>query len=242
MIAQELESTLHNAFIDARSKRHEFVTVEHLLLALLDDYAVADALRACRANLDWLREQLTAHTAQHTPIVADDRDLNTQPTLGFQRTIERAILHTQSAGKKQVSSTDVLVAIFGENESHAVYFLDEQGVDRLQVTRYVSHGASAVLPEDLDARDMRQIILFQDQAVPAEMTATVLEDFLLLGKEELAEVLSELARAGKALCGLYPRETAELVVSQIRAYAVKHRLSLRCEAPPQPSRPPGEQE
>ena len=237
MISKELEITFHSLFVEARSKRHEYITLEHLLLALLDIPAVMEALRACSADLDALREHLAKHIAQHTPIAAGDREVDTQPTMGFQRTLQRAILHAQASGK-EVTSIDVLVAIFGEHDSHAVYFLDHQGVDRLRVTRYISHGAVDSDYEDLAAPEMRQVILFQDQPLPAETMAQVVEDFLLLGREELAEVLGELARVGKALCGLYARETAEFVVEQIRAYAVKHRLPLRCEAALQARRPP----
>jgi ATP-dependent Clp protease ATP-binding subunit ClpA len=140
MIAQELEVSLHMAFVEARQKRHEFITVEHLLLALLDNPTAAEVLRACGANLDELRKSLTQHVAEQTPRIAADREVDTQPTLGFQRVIQRAILHVQSSGKKEVTGANVLVAIFGEKDSHAVYFLQQQGVTRLDVVNYISHG------------------------------------------------------------------------------------------------------
>jgi ATP-dependent Clp protease ATP-binding subunit ClpA len=140
MIAQELEVSLHMAFVEARQKRHEFITVEHLLLALLDNPTAAEVLRACGANLDELRKNLTQHVAEQTPRIAADREVDTQPTLGFQRVIQRAILHVQSSGKKEVTGANVLVAIFGEKDSHAVYFLQQQGVTRLDVVNYISHG------------------------------------------------------------------------------------------------------
>jgi len=140
MIAQELEVSLHMAFVEARQKRHEFITVEHLLLALLDNPTAAEVLRACGANLDELRKHLTQHIAEQTPRIAADREVDTQPTLGFQRVIQRAILHVQSSGKKEVTGANVLVAIFGEKDSHAVYFLQQQGVARLDVVNYISHG------------------------------------------------------------------------------------------------------
>jgi ATP-dependent Clp protease ATP-binding subunit ClpA len=140
MIAQELEVSLHMAFVEARQKRHEFITVEHLLLALLDNPTAAEVLRACGANLDELRKQLAQHVAEQTPRIAADREVDTQPTLGFQRVIQRAILHVQSSGKKEVTGANVLVAIFGEKDSHAVYFLQQQGITRLDVVNYISHG------------------------------------------------------------------------------------------------------
>src|SRR5690349_5837059 len=144
MIAQELEVSLHMAFVEARQKRHEFITVEHLLLALLDNPAAAEVLRACGANMDELRKNLTQHITEQTPRIAADREVDTQPTLGFQRVIQRAILHVQSSGKKEVTGANVLVAIFGEKDSHAVYFLHQKGVTRLDVVNYISHGISKV--------------------------------------------------------------------------------------------------
>src|SRR5258705_4856871 len=152
MIAQELEVSLHMAFVEARQKRHEFITVEHLLLALLDSPPAAEVLRACGANMDELRKNLTQHIAEQTPRIAADREVDTQPTLGFQRVIQRAILHVQSSGKKEVTGANVLVAIYGEKDSHAVYFLHQQGVSRLDVVNYISHGITKA-PESPGSRE-----------------------------------------------------------------------------------------
>ena len=143
MIAQELEVSLHMAFMEARQKRHEFITVEHLLLALLDNPSASEVLRACAADIDELRKQLTEFVTEHTPTLAGE-DVDTQPTLGFQRVIQRAILHVQSSGKKEVTGANVLVAIFGEKDSHAVYFLHQKGVTRLDVVNFISHGITKV--------------------------------------------------------------------------------------------------
>jgi len=140
MIAQELEVSLHLAFVEARQKRHEFITVEHLLLALLDNPTAAQALRACGANLELLRHDISRFINDHTPIVPGRNDIDTQPTLGFQRIIQRAILHVQSSGKKEVTGANVLIAIFGERDSHAVYYLQKQGITRLDLVNYISHG------------------------------------------------------------------------------------------------------
>ena len=140
MIAQELEVTLHMAFVDARQKRHEFITVEHLLLALLDNPSAAEVLRACGANIDELRQEISQFVDQHTPIVGGTEEIETQPTLGFQRVIQRAILHVQSSGKKEVTGANVLVAIFGEKDSHAVFFLQNRNINRLDVVNFISHG------------------------------------------------------------------------------------------------------
>ena len=142
MIAQELEVTLHMAFVEARQKRHEFITVEHLLLALLDNPSTAEVLRACTSDIEALRKELADFVNEHTPTVAGTEDIDTQPTLGFQRVIQRAILHVQSSGKKEVTGANVLVAIYGEKDSHAVYFLQRHNVTRLDVTNFISHGIS----------------------------------------------------------------------------------------------------
>ena len=142
MIAQELEVSLHMAFVEARQQRHEFITVEHLLLALLDNPSAAEVLRACSANVDDLRKSLSNFIKDNTPQVAGNDDVDTQPTLGFQRVIQRAIMHVQStgSGKKEVTGANVLVAIFGEKDSHAVYYLHQQGVTRLDVVNFIAHG------------------------------------------------------------------------------------------------------
>jgi ATP-dependent Clp protease ATP-binding subunit ClpA len=142
MIAQELEVSLHMAFVEARQQRHEFITVEHLLLALLDNPSAAEVLRACSANVDDLRKSLTNFIKDNTPQVAGTDEVDTQPTLGFQRVIQRAIMHVQSTGngKKEVTGANVLVAIFGEKDSHAVYYLHQQGVTRLDVVNFIAHG------------------------------------------------------------------------------------------------------
>ncbi|MBL8389755.1 MAG: ATP-dependent Clp protease ATP-binding subunit ClpA [Hydrogenophaga sp.] len=142
MIAQELEVSLHMAFVEARQQRHEFITVEHLLLALLDNPSAAEVLRACSANIDDLRKSLTNFIKDNTPQVAGTEEVDTQPTLGFQRVIQRAIMHVQSTGngKKEVTGANVLVAIFGEKDSHAVYYLHQQGVTRLDVVNFIAHG------------------------------------------------------------------------------------------------------
>ncbi len=231
MIAQELEISLHNAFVEARKKRHEYITVEHLLLALLSNGSAADVLRGCKANVDDLRDHLTKHIDQHTPTLAADREFDTQPTLGFQRVLQAAILQVQSARKTGVTGADVLAAMFGEKDSHALYFLKQQGIERVDVLRYISHGVSespGTLADSIDVEGVRQVILFRNGAASAEFAAQILEDFLMMDQEEAADVIKELDRSGKAVCGLYPRETAEFVVEQICAYARKHGHALRC--------------
>ncbi|NVN56802.1 ATP-dependent Clp protease ATP-binding subunit ClpA [bacterium Scap17] len=145
MLSKELELTLNTAFTVARSKRHEFMTVEHLLLALLDNASAADVLRACGANLDKLRVDLQDFINSTTPLIPEEQeDRETQPTLGFQRVLQRAVFHVQSSGKSEVTGANVLVAIFSEQESQAVYFLKQQNVARVDAVNYIAHGISKV--------------------------------------------------------------------------------------------------
>lgn len=242
MIAQELEITLHKAFVDARERRHEFITVEHLLLALLNNPTAREALRACGADMESLRKDLALHVSEHTPRVPDDQDVDTQPTLGFQRVIQRAILHVQSSRKEQVTGADLLVAIFGEKDSHAVYFLKQQGVVRLNVLKYVSDGIAKAPDADEEENDQNaedeksplhadeslQVVLLKDET-PTKFVVALLQDFLLMTQEEAAEVVEDADREGKAVCGLYPREVAEFIVQQVLAYAHRHGHLVRFE-------------
>ncbi|MDA8362630.1 MAG: ATP-dependent Clp protease ATP-binding subunit ClpA [Gammaproteobacteria bacterium] len=144
MLSQELEFSLNAAFQDAREKRHEYITVEHLLAALLDNPSAARVLRACGGNIDELRKNLKTFLSESVPSIPAGSENDTQPTLGFQRVIQRAVLHVQGVGKKEVTGANVLVAIFGEKDSHAVYFLHKQNISRFDVVNFISHGISKV--------------------------------------------------------------------------------------------------
>ncbi len=145
MLSKELELTLNNAFIKAREKKHEFMTVEHLLLALIDNDEAANVLLACGADLEKLREELSEFLHETTPLLPeDDEERETQPTLGFQRVLQRAVFHVQSSGKSEVGGANVLVAIFSEQESQAIYFLGRQDIARIDVVNFISHGISKV--------------------------------------------------------------------------------------------------
>lgn len=143
MLNKELEFTLNLAFKEAKDKRHEFMTVEHLLLALLDNPSAGNVLQACGANIESLRRDLIDFIDETTPgIPKGDHERETQPTLGFQRVLQRAVFHVQSAGKTEVTGANVLAAIFSEQESQAVYFLRRENITRLDVINYISHGVS----------------------------------------------------------------------------------------------------
>ena len=147
MLDKELEQTLNNAFHEARRRRHEFITVEHLLLALLDNPSASKVLKACGANLNIIHSDLTKFIQENSPVL-DDEEQDTQPTLGFQRVLQRAVFHVQSSGKKEVTGANILVAIFGERESYAAYFLTRQNIARLDVVNYISHGISKISEDD----------------------------------------------------------------------------------------------
>ncbi len=142
MLSRDLEVTLNAAFKQAREVRHEYMTVEHLLLGLLDNASAVQVLNACGADLAKLREDLESFVSQTTPVLPEDTDRDTQPTLGFQRVLQRAVFHVQSSGKQEVTGANVLVAIFSEQESQAVYLLKQQEIARIDVVNYISHGIS----------------------------------------------------------------------------------------------------
>jgi ATP-dependent Clp protease ATP-binding subunit ClpA len=203
MIAQELEVSLHMAFMEARQKRHEFITVEHLLLAMLDNPSASEVLRACAANVEELRKLLSDFITEHTPVVSGE-EVDTQPTLGFQRVIQRAILHVQSSGKKEVTGANVLVAIFGEKDSHAVYFLHQKGVTRLDVVNFISHGITK-LPQTAPAKQQQDADSEAEQEQPSggalENYTINLNALAISGKiDPLIGRDSELERVIQTLC------------------------------------------
>ncbi len=154
MLSKDLEESLNHAFKDAREKNHEFMTVEHLLLVLLDNASATDVLKACGADLDNLRNELIEFLDETTPLLPPDDERDIQPTLGFQRVLQRAVFHVQSAGKREVTGANVLVAIFSEQESQAAYFLKKRGVSRLDVVNYIAHGIAKIKDEELPTGDL----------------------------------------------------------------------------------------
>ncbi len=188
MLSKELEFTLNLAFKEAREKRHEFLTVEHLLLALTDNPTAVNVLKACGADLGQLKKDLEAFLEETTPLLPPNDSRETQPTLGFQRVLQRAILHVQSAGIKEVTGANVLVAIFSEQESQSVYFLHKQSVTRLDVVNFVSHGISKVSDEDAAGQAQPGNVESDDEAGEGGANKSPLESF--------AVNLNERARKG----------------------------------------------
>ncbi|MBA4110561.1 MAG: ATP-dependent Clp protease ATP-binding subunit ClpA [Leptothrix sp. (in: Bacteria)] len=191
MIAQELEVSLHMAFVEARQQRHEFITVEHLLLALIDNPSASEVLKACAANLEELRKNLDQFVRDNTPTVGGTDEVDTQPTLGFQRVIQRAIMHVQSSGsgKKEVTGANVLVAIFGEKDSHAVYYLHQQGVTRLDVVNYIAHG--------IRKADPPEPIKSSSESSPAETEKEEGGEPKASPLEQYTQNINQMARDGK---------------------------------------------
>ncbi|WP_297528922.1 ATP-dependent Clp protease ATP-binding subunit ClpA [Thiohalobacter sp.] len=205
MLSKELEFTLNLAFKEARDKRHEFMTVEHLLLALLDNPAAAEVLRACGADLEALKRDLQTFLDETTPMLPPDDSRETQPTLGFQRVLQRAVFHVQSSGKKEVTGANVLVAIYSEQESQAVYFLNKHSVTRLDVVNYISHGISKVggeqqeeISTDSEERGGGDA---QEKNNPLDSFATNLNEMARQGKiDPLIGRREEIERTVQILC------------------------------------------
>ena len=206
MLSKELEHTLNVAFKEAREKRHEFMTVEHLLLALLDNNAATKVLRACGADIEKLREELARYLDESTPMLSPKDERETQPTLGFQRVLQRSVFHVQSSGKKEVTGANVLVAIFGERESQAVYFLNKQNITRLDVVNYISHGISKVHDSDEESENLSASSEEEKGGEnggqsPLEAYATNLNQQALVGKiDPLIGRALEVERTIQILC------------------------------------------
>jgi ATP-dependent Clp protease ATP-binding subunit ClpA len=201
MLSKDLEFSINLAFREARERRHEFMTIEHLLLALLDNPAAAEVLRACGAHLDRLKRDLQIFIRDNTPILRPDDPRETQPTLGFQRVLQRAVLHVQSSGHREVTGANVLVALFGEQESQAVYLLKQQEINRLDVVNYISHGISKVADEQESAAPQTEEPAEQQSAKPLENFASNLNELARQGRiDPLIGRREEIERTIQILC------------------------------------------
>ncbi len=201
MLSSELEFCLNEAFQRARDRRHEYMTVEHLLLAILDIPRVHEILKACEANITELRRQLVECIDEQTPLLADEDEADVQPTLGFQRVLQRAVFHVQSSGKKEVTGSNVLVAIFSEKQSQAVYFLNLQDVTRLDVVNFVSHGMPQVSGEPNEEGEAQVESEAETDASPLELYASNLNQRAIDGKiDPLIGRELEIERTVQILC------------------------------------------
>ncbi|MEM6937780.1 MAG: Clp protease N-terminal domain-containing protein, partial [Pseudomonadota bacterium] len=205
MFSKDLEQTISQSYKRARAQRHEFMTVEHLFLALLDNASASHVLVTCGAQPDVLRQELQDIIEQTVPVLPGNDERDTQPTVGFQRVLQRAVYHVQSSGKKEVTGANVLVAIFGEKDSHAVYFLHKQDVTRLDVVNYIAHGISKLAensPEQPASESETQEAVAEGQkSNPLESFATNLNDLAMAGKiDPLIGRHSEVERIIQVLC------------------------------------------
>ncbi|MGA1093779.1 MAG: AAA family ATPase, partial [Burkholderiaceae bacterium] len=199
MISQELEVSLHMAFVEARQQRHEFITVEHLLLALLDNPSASEILKACAVDFELLRKNLTGFISENTPVIQGSEEVDTQPTLGFQRVIQRAIMHVQSTsnGKKEVTGANVLVAIFGEKDSHAVYYLHQQGVTRLDVVNFIAHGITKTPPSQTPTEEAASSGEGESSSGPSSSGSGSSSSGQPSALDQYTQNLNKLAKAGK---------------------------------------------
>ena len=202
MLSKELEASLNNAFNEAREKRHEYITVEHLLLSLLDNNSANVVLQACGTDLGLLGIELKEYLDNNTPVFGDVVAGEVQPTLGFQRVLQRAVFHVQSSGKKEVVGANVLVAMFGEQESQAVYLLNQQNVNRLDVVNYISHGITKVPNETEKLEDHSEQTSTQDaESQPLENYTTNLNQRAMQGLiDPLIGRDDEVERTVQILC------------------------------------------
>ncbi len=205
MFSEDLEQTISQSYKKARAQRHEFMTVEHLFLALLDNQSAAHVLVTCGADVDVLRQELLEIIEQTVPVLPGNDERDTQPTVGFQRVLQRAVYHVQSSGKKEVTGANVLVAIFGEKDSHAVYFLHKQDVTRLDVVNYIAHGISKLSADSTEATAEESEAVDgaaeEQKANPLESFATNLNELAVAGKiDPLIGRHNEVERIIQVLC------------------------------------------
>ena len=204
MFSKDLEVTIGHCYKQAREQRHEFMTVEHLLLALTENQSALGALRACGVDLPRLSAELERIIAETVPVLPHGDERDTQPTLGFQRVLQRAVYHVQSSGRKEVTGANVLVAIFGEKDSHAVYFLHQQEITRLDVVNYISHGIAKIGDEPstgMPGSEREGEEGADSKGNPLSEYATNLNDLAMEGKiDPLIGRQDEIERTIQVLC------------------------------------------
>ena len=230
MISKDLEISLHEAFVDAHQERYEQITTEHLLLALLANPSATSALRGCGANFTKLRNDLAQHIVKNTPVAAG-QEVDTQPTLGFQRVIQRAILHVQRVGAKEVTGAEALLALMDEKDAAAVRLLGDHGITRFALAFYLTHGvtpnAASYEAEVPDGADL-QVVLYNDNFTPMQFVVDVLQKFFAMSPDDAKEAMLEVHRQGVAVCGLYERSVALDLVKRVLEYARQHGHPLNC--------------
>lgn len=247
MIAKELEVILHNAFVEARGKHHEYITAEHLMVAVLENESLATVLSALGLNVEDVRGDLGRIIEKAAAISDKKREPDTQPTTQFQSIIQKAIFDVQSSGRSLVTSADVLLALL--NDKNMAALLEKRGATRSRVLaaaaeirsaaeRYVARPKQAwvLLPESSppsdgppprDANDL-QVVLYNDDETPMQFVVDVLQKFFAMSKDDATEAMLDVHREGRALCGLYARDEALALIEQVVAHSREHGHPLRC--------------
>jgi ATP-dependent Clp protease adapter protein ClpS len=237
-----LEQSLHRALALANERSHKYATLEHLLLALIDDQDAAAVMRACNVDLDVLRRSLTAYVVAELENLVGEGHQDSKPTAGFQRVIQRAVIHVQTSGREEVTGANVLVAIFPEHESRAVHSLQEQGMTLYDATRYISHklakgvsheAAGAKGPEGPGVSDrpsglLAEVRLLNDDFTPMEFVVQVLERVFGKDSETATRIMLEIHENGIGTCGVYPYEVADAKVREVLSFAREHQHPLQC--------------
>ena len=240
--SRSLEQSLHRAFELANEGRHEYAALEHLLLALIDDPDAAAVMRTCNVDRDKLRRNLSASIEAEREKIATNGSEGSKPTAGFQRVIQRAVIHVQSSGREEVTGANVLVAILAERESQAAALMQEQGMTRYDVTRYISHGiakgvshdrAGAKGPAQQTVSDkasglLAEVRLLNDDYTPMEFVVNVLECVFDKDRETASRIMFEIHYDGVATCGIYPYDAADAKVREVLDFARKHQHPLQC--------------
>jgi ATP-dependent Clp protease adapter protein ClpS len=238
-----LEWSLHRALAAANERQHEYATLEHLLLALIDDEDASTVMRACSVDLDKLRRDLIACIESELENPVTDGSEDAKPTEDFHRVIQRAATHAQAVGREKVTGANVLVAILAERECRAVAFLQQQGVARYELTRYISHGiGSDRVSLDLKGGDdprqdtasnttagiTAQVLLLNDDYTPMEFVVHVLERMFDKDHETAVRIMFEIHHEGSGRCGIYPYDVANAKVKEVVNFAREHQHPLQC--------------
>jgi ATP-dependent Clp protease adapter protein ClpS len=241
--SENLDRTFHRALAAANERQYEYATVEHLLLGLIDDEEASTVMRACNVDLEKLRRDLMAciETELENPVTEGSEDA--KPTENFRRVIQRTVTHALSIGRGTVTGVDVLVSIFAERESRAMDLLQQQGVTRYEVTRYISHGfgndrvsvdrngaddPSRHAASDTAAGSMAQVVLLNDDYTPMEFVVHVLERMFDKDHETATRVMLEIHKDGSGTCGIYPYDVANAKVREVLNFAREHQHPLQC--------------
>jgi ATP-dependent Clp protease adapter protein ClpS len=239
--SRSLDQSLHRASALANGRPCEYATLEHLLLALIDDQDAAAVMRACNVDLDNLRRCLTTYLDSEVENLVSDGNEDSKPAADFQRVIQRAVIHVQSSGREELTGANVLVAIFTERESRAVYFLQEQGMTRYDATCYishkiaggVSHSAGGKAPGQQTVADkpsglLAEVRLLNDDYTPMEFVVHVLERVFGKDRETATQIMLKIHSEGVGTCGIYPCDVADAKVTDVLDLAREHQHPLQC--------------